>query len=131
MNCCTKNYLKRFFAFVLVFMLTIRSCEGFSTSKNENILAATNENGDVVKVACVGDSITEGLCSTEGQSYPTQLQEILGSDFEVKNFGVSGRTLLKKGDYPYWNESAYTESKNFLPDVVIIMLGTNDTKPQN
>ena len=43
----------------------------------------------------------------------------------------SGRTLLRKGDHPYWNENAFKKAQDFQPDVVIIMLGTNDTKPQN
>ncbi len=84
-----------------------------------------------VKVACVGDSITQGAGAGKGRAYPTQLQEMLGEKWKVGNFGVSGRTLLKKGDYPYWNEKAYQNALEFKPDVVIIMLGTNDTKPQN
>ena len=84
-----------------------------------------------VKIACVGDSITQGSGAGPGMSYPAQLQELLGDRWEVGNFGVSGRTLLKKGDFPYWKEKKYQEALKFLPDVVIIMLGTNDTKPQN
>jgi lysophospholipase L1-like esterase len=83
-----------------------------------------------VRVACVGDSITQGA-GTKGRSYPSQLQKLLGDKWEVGNFGVSGRTLLRKGDFPYWNEKAYQNALAFKPDVVIIMLGTNDTKPQN
>jgi lysophospholipase L1-like esterase/pimeloyl-ACP methyl ester carboxylesterase len=56
---------------------------------------------------------------------------MLGDKWLVRNFGVSGRTMLKKGDFPYWKEEAWTEAKAFLPDVVVIKLGTNDTKPQN
>ena len=85
----------------------------------------------VVRVACVGDSITQGSGAEKGKSYPSQLQEKLGSAWEVGNFGVSGRTLLKKGDHPYWIEPAYQNALKFKPAVVIIMLGTNDTKPQN
>jgi len=85
----------------------------------------------VVRVACVGDSITQGSGAERGKSYPSQLQEMLGSAWEVGNFGVSGRTLLKKGDHPYWIEPAYQNALKFKPAVVIIMLGTNDTKPQN
>ena len=92
---------------------------------------STELDADPVRVACVGDSITYGSGSTSGNSYPSQLQRLLGDAFEVKNFGVGGRTLLKKGDYPYWNESAFTQSKDYQPDIVIIMLGTNDSKPQN
>ena len=83
-----------------------------------------------VRVACIGDSITQGS-GTKGNPYPKQLQELLGDEWKVGNFGVSGRTLLRKGDYPYWNEKAYQNALAFKPDVVIIMLGTNDTKPQN
>ncbi len=84
-----------------------------------------------VKVACIGDSITQGSGAAKGQSYPAQLQKLLGASWEVGNFGVSGRTLLKKGDFPYWKEKAYQKALAFEPDVVVIMLGTNDTKPQN
>jgi len=86
-----------------------------------------------IKVACIGNSITygSGIDNRPMNSYPAQLQRMLGEKWEVRNFGVGGRTLLKKGDFPFWNEEAYTQAKAFLPDVVIIKLGTNDTKPQN
>jgi lysophospholipase L1-like esterase len=84
-----------------------------------------------IRVACIGDSITQGSGAEKGKSYPSQLQELLGNDWKVANFGVSGRTLLKKGDFPYWKEKAYQNALAFEPQVVIIMLGTNDTKPQN
>ena len=84
-----------------------------------------------VKVSCIGDSITEGSGADPGKSYPSQLQELLGDQWKVTNFGISGRTLLKKGDFPYWNEEKYQYALKSEPDVVIIMLGTNDTKPQN
>jgi lysophospholipase L1-like esterase len=84
-----------------------------------------------VRVACVGDSITHGSGASPGFSYPDQLQKLLGDRWQVKNFGVSARTLLRQGDYPYWKEKAFTNAQNFHPDVVIILLGTNDTKPQN
>lgn len=84
-----------------------------------------------VKISCVGDSITQGAGAGKGRSYPTQLQELLGVEWQVGNFGVSGRTLLRKGDFPYWKENAFKKAQDFKPDVVIIMLGTNDTKPKN
>ncbi len=90
------------------------------------------KTGDApLKVACVGDSITQGSGAAPGKSYPSQLQEVLGEGWKVGNFGVSGRTLLRKGDFPYWKEKAFQKAHDFQPDVVIIMLGTNDTKPQN
>lgn len=64
-------------------------------------------------------------------SYPDQLARMLGPKWEVRNFGISGATLLKKGDRPYWNEPAFQAALDFNPEVVVIMLGTNDSKPQN
>jgi acyl-CoA thioesterase-1 len=86
-----------------------------------------------IKVACIGDSITfgHGIPDRGNNSYPAQLGKILGSGWDVANFGVSGHTLLKKGDHPYVNSGQYQAALAFLPDVVIIKLGTNDTKPHN
>ncbi len=84
-----------------------------------------------IKVAFVGNSITQGPGRDNPDSYPLQVAALLGDSYEVKNFGVSGRTLLKKGDYPYWNEPQFQQVKDFQPDVVVIKLGTNDSKPQN
>ena len=84
-----------------------------------------------IKVAFVGNSITQGPGRDNPDSYPLQVGKLLGDSYEVKNFGVSGRTLLRKGDYPYWNEPQFQQVKDFRPDVVVIKLGTNDSKPQN
>lgn len=84
-----------------------------------------------IKVACVGNSITQGPGREHPESYPLQLQEIIGDAYDVKNFGVSGRTLLKKGDFPFWDEPQFEEVKEFKPDILIIKLGTNDSKSQN
>ena len=87
----------------------------------------------VMKVACVGNSITYGanIANREKNSYPAQLQAYLGDGYEVRNFGISATTLLAKGNYPYTTTRAFTESQAFQPDIVLIKLGTNDTKPQN
>lgn len=84
-----------------------------------------------IKIACIGNSITEGPGREHEDSYPLQLGKILGEAYEIKNFGVSGRTLLKKGDFPFWVESQFEQTKEFQPDILLIKLGTNDTKPQN
>lgn len=97
------------------------------------VARADDKPAGVTKIACVGDSITygAGIKDREKNSYPAQLQGILGKGFEVKNFGVNGATLLKQGDNPYWKTKAFKEAKDFAPDIVVIKLGTNDTKPQN
>ena len=56
---------------------------------------------------------------------------MLGENYTVENFGISARTLLNKGDQPYMQEKLFTEARAFHPDIVIIKLGTNDTKPHN
>jgi acyl-CoA thioesterase-1 len=84
-----------------------------------------------IKVACIGDSITEGFGLPSDKTYPAILQKLMGSRYDVRNFGISGSTLLKKGDFPYWNEKKYKQALEWQPDLVIIKLGTNDSKPQN
>lgn len=83
------------------------------------------------KVACVGNSITEGRNIEEGKRYPDDLQKLMGDAYVVRNYGIGGRTLLRHGDYPYWKEARYKEVLAWNPDIVIIKLGTNDSKPQN
>lgn len=97
------------------------------------MLTCALASGAVTKIACVGDSITygAGIKDHKTQTYPAQLQAILGDSYDVRNFGVSGTTLLKHGDMPYWNYKAFKEAKSFDPSVVVIMLGTNDSKPKN
>ena len=86
-----------------------------------------------IRVACIGNSITDGhgIDMASAYGYPAELQKLLGDNYWVKNFGVSGRTMLNKGDEPYMNEVAWADAQAFKPDVVIIKLGTNDSKPQN
>ncbi len=85
-----------------------------------------------IRVACVGNSITIGYGLPDpNTAYPQQLGRLLGSGYDVKNFGVSGRTMLKKGDYPYWKEEFFKEALAFKPQIVTICLGTNDSKPWN
>ncbi|WP_420401903.1 GDSL-type esterase/lipase family protein [Flagellimonas sp.] len=86
-----------------------------------------------IKIACVGNSITygSGMANREMNAYPKQLQHLLGDAYQVENFGVSGNTLLQKGDHPYWESDAYQKALAFAPDIVFIKLGTNDSKQQN
>jgi len=86
-----------------------------------------------VRVACVGDSITNGalIPGCFFRSYPAQLGRMLGERYHVENFGLNDRTLQSTGDKPYCKELEYRLSLEFKPDVVVIMLGTNDTRPCN
>lgn len=86
-----------------------------------------------VKVACVGNSVTfgYGLENPEKESYPVQLQQLLGENYLVKNFGKSGATLLRKGHRPYNEQEEYRNAIDFAGDIVVIHLGLNDTDPRD
>jgi lysophospholipase L1-like esterase len=88
------------------------------------------QSGGKIKVACIGASITYGarIENREQNSYPAQLQKILGNSYAVTNYGVSGTTLLRKGNIPYWGTKEYQSALTSQPDVVIIDLGGNDAK---
>lgn len=83
--------------------------------------------GGGIRVTCVGDSITEGYrASDSAHAYPGQLQKLLGDDYEVLNVGVSGSTVRRSLSNAYSRTSRYTRGLQSMPDIVIIMIGTND-----
>ena len=94
------------------------------------LLAVAQEK---TKVACIGNSVTYGYGHKDPKatSYPTQLQQMLGDKYEVRNFGYSGATLLSKGHRPYINLNEYKAALEFAPDIAVIHLGLNDTDPRN
>jgi acyl-CoA thioesterase-1 len=125
---------------LLLATLSLVGC-GSSTSSNTsttegNTSSATADATDAqssIRVACVGDSITEGVgtSSPSSDSYPAQLSTRLGDGWEVGNFGKSGATLIETGDFPYSDTAQFVSSQDFNPNIVVIMLGTNDMKPAN
>ena len=95
-------------------------------------LVACSSN-EQIRVACVGDSITEGhgIKIQSRDDYPVVLNRILGDQYSVQNCGKSGTTLQKEADYPYWICKEFSNAVALNADIVVIKLGTNDTKPQN
>lgn len=95
--------------------------------------AWSGEHGEKIRVACVGDSITygSGVEKLNDNNYPKVLGDLLGDKYDVRNFGRGGATLLKKGNNPYWETSDFREATDWQPQIVILMLGTNDTKSAN
>ena len=85
---------------------------------------------DAIRVACIGNSITHGsgIDMQEQRGYPAQLQRLLGPDYHVKNYGVGARCMMSTSDHPYMQEQAWRDAKAFCPDIVVIKLGTNDSK---
>jgi acyl-CoA thioesterase-1 len=86
---------------------------------------------DTLKIACVGNSITQGdwLANPAAQGYVALLQKMLGSSCRVMNFGLSGRTMLTTASQPYSKESKFSELFTVKPDVITIELGTNESRP--
>ena len=87
-------------------------------SQNTNALAFSP--GNPIRVACVGDSITQDC------GYPSDLQVLLGDNYTVGNFGASGSTALLNSWEPYMGQPEFQSAKAFEPNIVVIMLGTND-----
>ena len=87
----------------------------------------------VVKVACIGNSITygTGIADREHYAYPVQLQQLLGDKYVVANFGKPGATLLRHGHRPYFEQKEYAQAMQFAADIAVVHLGINDTDPRN
>lgn len=87
----------------------------------------------MIRVACVGDSITWGftIVNRRKNSYPSVLQGLLGTDYEVRNFGYNDASARFDADTPYVSKKAYRDSLEWNPDIVLLMLGSNDTKRRN
>ena len=109
-----------------VFLLLLAALSVFTAMVN----AQDRKN---VKVACIGNSVTYGYghANPVATSYPSQLQQLLGEGYEVRNFGHSGATLLSKGHRPYIKLPEYAAALEFAPDIAVIHLGLNDTDPRN
>jgi len=86
---------------------------------------------DQVRVACMGDSITDGGGLSKSAFYPVHLNQMLGDGFEVLNFGESGATMQTDADKPYWYGKDLLNVFAYQPEIVVIMLGTNDSKTHN
>ena len=129
----------------LIAILALRAPLGFAADPNVpgnvpvNVPANVPANVPVdvaslkppIRVACLGDSITFGVGAAAGWAYPDQLDRMLGPEWDVRNFGHSGATVGKGDKHSIWGTPQYKEALAFHPDVVVILLGTNDTKPEN
>jgi acyl-CoA thioesterase-1 len=113
-NCKVDKKNLRLLAIGLVILFVVSGITTFF------ILAPSS---DAIRVACVGDSLTQ---STE---YPYDLRMLLGTaNYTVRNFGVGSTTVSLSSETPYMNTSAFQSALDFQPNIVIIMLGTNDAQ---
>lgn len=83
-----------------------------------------------IKISAIGDSLTYGygLENRQEQAYPSILLNLLGTHYQLSNYGMSGRSLLSTSDYPYLKEKNAQESLRAEADIVIIMIGSNDSR---
>ncbi len=86
------------------------------------------------RIACVGDSITYGAGvekTRRQEAWPALWQRSLGDGFQVLNYGVCSATLQREGDFAYRRFGFLPRMKRARPELIVLMLGTNDTKPRN
>lgn len=87
-----------------------------------------------IRIACIGSSITKGtgLCDPATESYPAQLAAFLFANsypaVDVRNFGEGGAGVLRRCCNPYWDTDQYGDALAFDPHIVLILLGTNDSR---
>ena len=117
----------------LLLILFLLSTTLFSQQPTISQRLGDLETPRLIKVACIGNSVTYGYGheNPDSTSYPSQLAVMLGDDYEVGNFGKSGATLLRKGHRPYNEQEEFEKALDFAPDIAIIHLGLNDTDPRN
>lgn len=115
-----------------VWLVTAHNKADQSASAQPQTAAQGTLHTRPTRVACVGDSITSGYrLADKTNAYPARLGRLLGNGYIVDNFGVAGRAVQTQSDKPYEEEPAFQNSLLFTPNIVIIMFGTNDTKPVN
>ncbi|PRA80403.1 GDSL-type esterase/lipase family protein [Microbacterium sp. MYb66] len=88
-----------------------------------------------IRIAAVGDSNTYGagmlFRGRTRRSYPARLEQLLGGQYQVLNYGVNRRTLQREGDLPYDATPFAAASIAAEADIVLIMLGSNDARDGN
>lgn len=122
--------LKTILIVILVIILAAAAALGVLIYSMGNPTPLISE-GDGTKVVCVGDSITYGqgvMGSRKTDTFTAILSELTG--YTVKNYGLSNRTLLSTGNFPYTEEDFFASSQAENADIYVIMLGSNDSKPQ-
>lgn len=83
------------------------------------------------RVGCVGNSITYGsnLPDVAAESYPSVLQSLQGDSVLFTNFGAPGAAVIRLAGFPYTATEQFRHLLRYNPETVLLMLGTNDSKP--
>lgn len=129
-----KKALKIILIVILVFLILIATGFAYLYFNGMSGMSRSGEAEDgQTRVACVGDSITygHGITNWPKNNYPTLLAGLLGDSFHVESFGVSGRAVQTDADQPYTALEHYRKSLAYDADILVFMMGTNDSKPEN
>ena len=102
-----------------------------STASSTSQSAAASAAATKTKVACIGDSLTRGYLLEDAQSYPAQLQQLLGAQYEVRNFGHTSSYVIDDGPVEYRNTEDYSAAIQYDADILIFMFGSNDVGAYN
>ena len=116
------------FAFLLGIGFTYLYFNGMS-----GIAQVSEPKEGQTRIACVGDSITygHGVSNWPKNNYPVLLGNKMGESFHVQSFGVSGRAVQDNSDQPYRALKHYQQSLDYNADIIVFMMGSNDSKPEN
>ena len=101
------------------------------TAGTASSTAQTSVPSTKTKVACIGDSLTRGYLLEDAQSYPAQLQQLLGAQYEVRNFGHTSSYVIDDGPVEYRNTEDYSAAIRYDADILIFMFGSNDVGAYN
>lgn len=131
MQSITTSVLARILLGVL-FALTFTMSVCAQTTVNAPSTSQTGAASTKTKVACIGDSLTRGYLLEDAQSsYPAQLQQLLGSQYEVRNFGHTSSYVIDDGPVEYRNTEDCTAAIQYDADILIFMFGANDVGAYN
>lgn len=91
-------------------------------------------HGEQPRAICVGDSITFGMgvnWSRKKDCWVRRLEKLLNGRYQILNYGICGATLQREGNQPYRKSDFLKCARQLRPELFILMLGTNDSKPYN
>lgn len=98
---------------------------------------AQSEGAPGLRIACIGDSITEGTANADWRrnAWPLLLHRLLDAEapgrYAVRGFARSGATCCAEGQRPLRREEVFSRSRRYRPDLLIVLLGTNDATREN
>lgn len=129
-----KKVLKILLIVVLILALIVAGGFTYLYFNGISGMSNTTEAKDgQIKIACVGDSTTygHGIKNWPKNNYPAVLQNLLGEEYHVNNYGVSSFAVQEDADRSYRTLPHYQESLAYEADYVVFMMGSNDSKPEN